>query len=89
MGDLSQVMPILHPYIGGARGTGHGADFAIVDKPLAYLGPAKALAAMVVDMLWDGAAGAREVMAKAKPPMTRASYLAAQRGLARRETYEG
>src|SRR5262250_1086626 len=89
MGDLSQVMPILHPYIGGATGTGHAADFAIVDKPLAYLGPAKALAAMVVDMLWDGAAGAREVLAKAKPPMTRASYLAAQRALARRETYEG
>src|SRR5881409_166625 len=89
MGDLSQVMPILHPYIGGAEGTGHGADFRIVDKPLAYLATAKALAAMVVDMLWDGAAGAREVLAKAKPPMTRASYLAAQRGLARRETYEG
>src|SRR5881409_510420 len=89
MGDLSQVMPILHPYIGGARGTGHGADFVIVDKPLAYLGPAKALAAMVVDMMWDRAAAAREVLAKAKPPMTRASYLAAQRGLARRETYEG
>src|SRR5881296_2008647 len=71
MGDLSQVMPVLHPYIGGARGTGHGADFEIVDKPLAYLGPAKALAAMVVDMLWEGAAGAREVMAKARPPMTR------------------
>ena len=31
MGDLSQVMPILHPYLGGARGSGHGADFAIVD----------------------------------------------------------
>jgi amidohydrolase len=89
MGDLSQVMPILHPYMGGARGTGHGADFAIVDKPLAYLGPAKALAAMVVDMLWDCAVAAREVVAKARPPMTRASYLAAQRALARRETYEG
>jgi amidohydrolase len=89
MGDLSQVMPILHPYIGGARGTGHGADWAIVDKPLAYLGPAKALAAMVVDLMSDGAAAAREVIAKARPPMTRASYLAAQRGLARRETYEG
>src|SRR5882724_7282536 len=89
MGDLSQVMPILHPYIGGAKGTGHGADFAIVDKPLAYLGPAKALAAMVVDMMWDRASAAREVLAKAQPPMTRASYLASQRGLARRETYEG
>src|SRR5882762_7160071 len=89
MGDLSQVMPVLHPYVGGARGTGHGADFEIVDKPLAYLGPAKALAAMVVDMLWEGAAGAREVMAKARPPMTREGYLAFQRGLAKRQTYEG
>ncbi|HMH54547.1 MAG TPA: amidohydrolase [Candidatus Acidoferrum sp.] len=89
MGDLSQVMPILHPYMGGARGTGHAADWEIVDKPLAYLGPAKALAAMVVDMLADGAAGAREVVAKAKPPMTREGFLAFQRGLARREVYEG
>ncbi|MGH6689717.1 MAG: amidohydrolase [Gammaproteobacteria bacterium] len=89
MGDLSQVMPILHPYMGGARGTGHGADWEIVDKRLAYLGPAKALSAMVVDMLADGAAGAREVVGKAKPPMTRAAFLAFQRGLARRELYEG
>ena len=89
MGDLSQVMPILHPYIGGARGTGHAADFEIVDNSLAYLAPAKALAAMVVDMLADGAAGAREVVDKARPPMTRASFLAFQRGLARRELYEG
>ena len=89
MGDLSQVMPILHPYMGGARGTGHAADWEIVDKPLAYLGPAKALAAMVVDMLADGAAGAREVVDKAKPPMTRERFLAFQRSLARRETYEG
>ena len=49
----------------------------------------QALAAMVVDMLADGAAGAREVVAKAKPPMTRESYLAFQRSLARRELYEG
>ncbi len=89
MGDLSQVMPVLHPYVGGARGTGHGADYEIVDKPLAYLVTAKSLAAMVVDMLADGAAGAREVLQKAKPPMTREQYLAFQRGLARREVYEG
>ncbi|MGH7277788.1 MAG: amidohydrolase [Candidatus Rokuibacteriota bacterium] len=89
MGDLSQVMPVLHPYMGGARGTGHAADYEIVDKPLAYLGPAKALASMVVDLLADGAAGAREVMKSAKPPMTREGYLAFQRGLARHELYEG
>lgn len=88
MGDLSQVMPVLHPYVGGAAGTGHGPDYAVVDPPLAYVVPAKALAAMVVDLLADGAAGARQVLSQARPPMTREQYLAFQRGLARRETYE-
>jgi amidohydrolase len=89
MGDLSQVMPILHPYMGGATGSGHGADFAIVDKTLAYVTLAKSLAAMAVDMLADGAQGAREVLAQARPPMTRPAFLAFQRGLARQETYAG
>jgi metal-dependent amidase/aminoacylase/carboxypeptidase family protein len=89
MGDLSQVMPILHPYIGGARGTGHGADFEIVDKPLAYLAPAKALASMAIDLMGDGAAGARKVLASARPPMTREQYLAFQRSVSKRELYDG
>ena len=89
MGDLSMVMPVLHPYIGGATGSGHGADYRIVDASLAYVTQAKALAAMAIDMLADGARGAREVLKSAKPPMTREQYLAFQRGLARREVYEG
>jgi amidohydrolase len=89
MGDLSQVIPVLHPYMGGARGPGHSADFAIVDPELGYVQPAKALAAMAVDLLADGAAGAREVLAGPRPPMTRQGYLAFQRGIARRELYDG
>jgi amidohydrolase len=89
MGDLSQVMPVLHPYMGGARGAGHSAEFAIVDPQLGYVQPAKALAAMAVDLLADGAAGAREVLAIARPPMTREGYLTFQRGIARRELYDG
>jgi amidohydrolase len=89
MGDLSQVMPILHPYMGGASGTGHAADYTITDRMLAYVGPAKAHAAMVVDMLADGARGARETLAAARPSMTRETYLKFQRGLARRETWAG
>jgi amidohydrolase len=88
MGDLSQVMPVLHPYIGGAQGSGHGADYRIVDKPLAYIAPAKALAAMAIDLLADGAAAARDVLRTNKPPMTREQYLAFQRSVARQETYE-
>jgi hypothetical protein len=89
MGDLSQVMPVLHPYMGGAGGTGHAADYAIVDPALAYVAPAKALAAMVVDLLWDDAGGAREVLARAAPGLTRDRWLALHRGVARREIFEG
>jgi len=55
MGDLSQVIPVLQPYMGGARGAGHAADYEIVDPHLASVMPARAMAAMVVDLLWDGA----------------------------------
>ena len=89
MGDLSQVMPVLHPYMGGASGTGHAADYAVSDPRLAYVAPAKALAAMVVDMLWQDAAGAREVLAHAAPGLTRERYLALHRSVARREVYDG
>jgi hypothetical protein len=89
MGDLSQIMPILHPYMGGATGAGHSAEFRIVDKQLGYIQPAKALASMAIDLLADGGSGARDVMKTATPPMTREGYLAYQRAIARREHFDG
>jgi amidohydrolase len=89
MGDVSQIMPVLHPYMGGASGTGHAADYRISDPELAYVEPAKALAAMVVDLLWEDAAGAREVVRTAAPRMTRESYLAFQRSVKRHEIFDG
>ncbi len=89
MGDLGQVMPIIHPYVGGAKGTPHGADYEIVDPTLTYLTNAKALASMVVDLLADNAEIARQVVAQARPPLTRDGYLSLQRKMSRRETYDG
>jgi len=89
MGDLSQVIPVLHPYMGGARGTGHAADYQIVDRHLAYVMPARAMAAMAVDLLWDDAAEAREVLARAVRGMTRPAYVEFQRSVRRREVYRG
>ena len=89
MGDVSQIMPVLHPYMGGASGTGHAADYAITDPQLAYVAPAKALAAMVVDLMWGDAAVARDVVAKAKPRLTRESYLTFQRAVKQHEIFDG
>ncbi len=87
MGDLSHVMPTVHPYAGGATGQGHGADYAIADPERAIVNPARALAMTVVDLLGDDASGARAVLAEARPPLTRAGYLAFVRELQRSWAY--
>jgi amidohydrolase len=89
MGDVSHVMPTLHPYMGGATGSGHGADYAIADQRLAYIEPAKQLALMAVDLLWDDAQAAREILKAWKPRLTREEYLAFQRGIAKTELFDG
>ena len=89
MGDISHVMPTLHPYMGGAVGSGHGADYAIADPTLAYVEPAKQLALMAVDLLWGDAGAAREILRDWKPRMTTEEYLAFQRGIAKTELFDG
>jgi amidohydrolase len=89
MGDISHVMPTLHPYMGGASGRGHGADFTIADPTLAYVESAKQLALMAVDMLWDDAKAAKEIIAGFTPRMTREAYLTFQRGVAKTELFDG
>lgn len=81
MGDLSQVLPAIHPYAGGAIGQGHGADYALADPERAIVNPAKAMALTIVDLLTDGAAEARRVLAAARPALTRAGYLQFMRDL--------
>jgi amidohydrolase len=87
MGDLSHILPSVHPYAGGAEGAGHGADYRIVDHTRAVLNPAKALAMTVIDLLTDNAAEARRVAAEFKPRMTRDEYMAYQRRLSSKETW--
>ena len=89
MGDLSHVMPTLHPYMGGAVGSGHGTDYAIADPRMAYVEPAKQLALMAVDLLWDDAGAARDILEAWRPRMTKEEYLTFQRGISRTELYDG
>ncbi len=88
MGDVSHIMPAIEAQAGGTRGTGHGADYFIADPEMAYITPAKAAAMTIIDLLADGAARGREVLAGYETPMTRDDYLAFMRGLARRVTWQ-
>lgn len=76
MGDVSHLMPVIHPFIGGTDGLLHTADFHVVDFSSAVLLPAKAFAMTLVDLLWDDAAEAKKILEGFKPKLTRDEYIA-------------
>ena len=88
MGDLSMIMPVIHPYANSASGVGHGHDYLIEDYDCAVIAPAKVMAATIIDLLSGGAQTAREALDKSKPPMTADQYVAAQRERFTTEIYE-
>ncbi|MDR1931451.1 MAG: amidohydrolase [Spirochaetales bacterium] len=75
MGDVSHVMPAIHPFIGGVTGALHGRDFAVTDFSAACLLPAKAMALSVVDLLCDNAGLAEKIIAANKPLLTQKEYV--------------
>lgn len=89
MGDVSYIMPALHPHVRGFSGTGHGSDWAIEDKYLAYVLPAKLMAMTVIDLLADGAKGAKEILDGYTPLMTKDEYLNFMRANATEESFDG
>ena len=88
MGDVSHLMPAIHPYVGGATGLVHGSDYVVQDYNLAVTTAAKAMAATVVDLLADGAAQAGRVLSGHKPAMTKNEYLRFVRSLAKDELFD-
>ena len=77
-GDISHLMPAIHPMIGGISGALHTRDFTLVDPDLACIVPAKAMAMTIIDLLYDDAKEAKEILSNFKPVMTKEEYLAFQ-----------
>jgi hypothetical protein len=67
MGDLSAVMPSMHPHAAGAAGTSHGDDYRIVDPIKACVMSAQAQVLMVVELLKNDAARAKHVIETFQP----------------------
>lgn len=75
-GDVSHIIPTLHPMFGGIKGALHTREYKITDEEYAYLTPAKAMALTVVDLLFDKAKEAKNILQNFKPVMTKEQYLA-------------
>ena len=67
LGDISCLMPTMHPYVSGAVGTGHGCDYQIADPEKACVNSAKVLTAMIVKLLSEHGAKAKEIIQNYMP----------------------
>ncbi len=82
MGDVSHLMPVVHPWVGCVSGVLHGANYRLTDEKTAFTKTPQVLAATIVDLLWDDAAEAERICAAHKPELTKAEYLEYMRSFA-------
>ena len=88
MGDLSQIMPVIHPYTGVASGTGHGADYLVQDYTQGVVNPAKALVGTIVDLLCREDNSANKILSAFQPYYSINSYIGLQRSRLTEEIYK-
>lgn len=62
MGDISSLIPSIHPEASGAVGKPHGQDYRIADPEKACVNPAKVLACLAYRLLSDGAKIGKKVI---------------------------
>ncbi|RAK12501.1 amidohydrolase [Halanaerobium saccharolyticum] len=74
-GDVSHLMPALHPFFGGVSGDLHTRDFKTKADEDAYILPIKALAMTIVDLLYNNAAEAKKVINDFQPLLKKKEYL--------------
>ena len=84
MGDLSCIMPVVHPYAGGAVGRPHGNDYEIKDPIAACVASAKLQLGMLLILLSDSAKRAKKIIDEFKPQFaSKEEYLAFVDGLSK------
>ena len=75
VGDLSHLIPVIHPFVTGTHGYLHTAEFHVTDYEAAVVLPAKLMAMCVIDLLADGGAEARRVKKEFQPRLTKGQYI--------------
>ena len=89
MGDISQLIPTIHPYVYSAEGDGHGIDYVVTDYNAAVITAAKAMALTVVDLLHGNGEKGKEIVENFKPKYSKDAYLKLLRSMYKQETFEG
>ena len=86
MGDLAHIMPVIHPYVGGAtEASAHTAGFLVKDYELSVIEAGKMMAHTVIDLLIDDAKEAKKITNEHKPIYSTEEYLKQMRSFSNLE----
>lgn len=88
MGDVSHLIPSIHPYVTGASGSHHTHNFKIFDYNLTVITAAKAMIGTIVDLLYDDGREANKIISEYQPKLTKHEYLGIMDKLYSENIYE-
>lgn len=74
MGDLGQLIPIIHPLVSGFQGSVHSKDFMVSDWYTCVILPAKLMAMTVIDLLENDCKKGLDVVGQFKPAFNKSTY---------------
>ena len=87
-GDITMIIPGIHPYSSGWEGAFHTFELRCKDEYKAYVEPAKLLAADIIDLLYNDAEGAKEIAAQT-PRYTKEEYCELVESFNKKEYFTG
>ena len=71
MGDVSHLIPVVHPWVGCAKGVLHGANFVLDNEEVAYEKSPEVLAMTIIDLLYDDAKKLKKFAPTSNPSLRR------------------
>ena len=75
MGDLTQIKPGIHPYVGSFSGHSHSRDFKVEDEEMAYIISSKIYVHTIIDLLYGETETAKEIIRDFTPKLSKEEYL--------------
>ncbi|MGM0549250.1 MAG: M20 family metallopeptidase [Bacillota bacterium] len=87
-GDISHLMPALHPFFGGVEGDLHTRNFKTKAQKTAVILPIKALSLTIIELLYNEAQLAKKIVNNFSAPLTQPEYLKLLGSFAKETLYQ-
>ena len=89
MGDVSNLIPSIHPYVGGCKGSSnHANDMVVENYDLSVIESGRMMAHTIIDLLSNNAKNAKKIKDQFDPSFDRKSYLSFLRGLSKEDEFK-